>query len=357
MNSHARRFVSGSNRSAARNALRYVSCTRSSASAGTRVKRSAARYRPSRYVSASASNDADLDDRAPGAETADLAVRMRMLAARHRGLNPGASSLIPTFATLRPASGGHGGQARTPCAKADSCSSASPALPSHDGPEALLSATSRPDYDCSIRLSPDGVAAARTARKMSYFFARGPSARALQGFAGHSKIAAAPRYPDPEVLLMRPAPVVAAALLLSALAGTAAAQTPFVPYFGKNNIHYDTFEWHIYTTDHFEIYYYPEIEQHLERVAELRGERLPASQRRPAPRPVVQGADDPVQDPQRVRAAERHSRRGAGRRRRVRRTVPPAHGPADRRSARPPLRPRSSTSSRTSSSSTSFRSR
>ena len=47
----------------------------------------------------------------------------------------------------------------------------------------------------------------------------------------------------------------------------AAAQTPFVPYFGKNNIHYDTFDWHIYTTDHFEIYYYPELEQHLERVA------------------------------------------------------------------------------------------
>ena len=40
-----------------------------------------------------------------------------------------------------------------------------------------------------------------------------------------------------------------------------------MPYFGKNNIHYDNFEWHIYTTDHFEIYYYPEIEQHLERIA------------------------------------------------------------------------------------------
>ena len=45
------------------------------------------------------------------------------------------------------------------------------------------------------------------------------------------------------------------------------AQTPYVPYFGKNQIRYDTFRWHIYTTDHFEIYYYPEIEQHLERVA------------------------------------------------------------------------------------------
>ena len=47
----------------------------------------------------------------------------------------------------------------------------------------------------------------------------------------------------------------------------AVAQTQMVPYFGKNNIHYDTFDWHIYTTDHFEIYYYPELAQHLERIA------------------------------------------------------------------------------------------
>jgi hypothetical protein len=45
------------------------------------------------------------------------------------------------------------------------------------------------------------------------------------------------------------------------------AQTQFVPYFGKNAIRYDNFNWHIYTTDHFEIFYYPETEQHLERVA------------------------------------------------------------------------------------------
>src|SRR5437667_9409073 len=57
------------------------------------------------------------------------------------------------------------------------------------------------------------------------------------------------------------------AAILVAGAGIAAAQTPFVPYFGKNNIHYDKFDWHIYTTDHFEIYYYPELEKHLERVA------------------------------------------------------------------------------------------
>jgi hypothetical protein len=47
----------------------------------------------------------------------------------------------------------------------------------------------------------------------------------------------------------------------------ASAQTAFVPYYQKNRIKYDAFDWHIYTTDHFEIYYYPELEQHLERIA------------------------------------------------------------------------------------------
>ena len=47
----------------------------------------------------------------------------------------------------------------------------------------------------------------------------------------------------------------------------ALAQTPFVPYYGKNRVKYDNFEWHIYTTDHFEIYYYSALEPHLERVA------------------------------------------------------------------------------------------
>ena len=45
------------------------------------------------------------------------------------------------------------------------------------------------------------------------------------------------------------------------------AQSQMAPYYGKNQIHYDKFEWHIYKTDHFEIYYYPENERHLERVA------------------------------------------------------------------------------------------
>jgi hypothetical protein len=61
--------------------------------------------------------------------------------------------------------------------------------------------------------------------------------------------------------------VAALFVLAFAHASLATAQTSMVPYFGKNRIHYDTFQWSIYTTDHFEIYYYPAIEQHLERIA------------------------------------------------------------------------------------------
>ena len=56
-------------------------------------------------------------------------------------------------------------------------------------------------------------------------------------------------------------------VLLVSLSTPALAQTPFVPYFGKNEVRYDSFKWQIYTTDHFDIYYYPETEQHLERIA------------------------------------------------------------------------------------------
>jgi len=65
------------------------------------------------------------------------------------------------------------------------------------------------------------------------------------------------------------APVVIAFLALVFIGGPvreAFAQTPYVPYFGKNRIRYNDFKWKIYTTDHFEIYYYPEIEPQLERV-------------------------------------------------------------------------------------------
>ena len=70
--------------------------------------------------------------------------------------------------------------------------------------------------------------------------------------------------------ISRGRPFAAAGLLAAALTAVPAlvgAQTSFFPYYGKNNIHYDRFDWHIYTTEHFEIYYYPEIEKHLERIA------------------------------------------------------------------------------------------
>jgi len=61
--------------------------------------------------------------------------------------------------------------------------------------------------------------------------------------------------------------VAAATVLAVFAAAQVSAQTGFVPYFGKNRVKYDNFQWRIYTTEHFEIYYYPELEQHLERVA------------------------------------------------------------------------------------------
>jgi len=64
-------------------------------------------------------------------------------------------------------------------------------------------------------------------------------------------------------------PILAAAMVavLTLATSSAFAQTPYVPYFGKNQVRYDKFEWHIYPTEHFNIYYYPEIEPHLERMA------------------------------------------------------------------------------------------
>jgi hypothetical protein len=55
--------------------------------------------------------------------------------------------------------------------------------------------------------------------------------------------------------------------VLAAMATPAVAQTQFAPYYGKNAIRYDHFRWQTYQTDHFEIYFYDEIEPHLERMA------------------------------------------------------------------------------------------
>lgn len=41
----------------------------------------------------------------------------------------------------------------------------------------------------------------------------------------------------------------------------------FIPYYGKNAVHYDSFKWKIYKTEHFDIYFYPEAEFALPIVA------------------------------------------------------------------------------------------
>jgi hypothetical protein len=56
-----------------------------------------------------------------------------------------------------------------------------------------------------------------------------------------------------------------AASLLVVWAG-APAQAQFIPYYGKNKVHYDTFAWRIYRSPHFEVFYYPSFEPHLARV-------------------------------------------------------------------------------------------
>jgi hypothetical protein len=69
---------------------------------------------------------------------------------------------------------------------------------------------------------------------------------------------------------LRMLPLLAALVLFAGadlLPALAYGQTPFVPYYGKNRVKYDKFNWSIYTTDHFEIYYYPDVEPHLQRIA------------------------------------------------------------------------------------------
>src|SRR5687768_11988606 len=45
--------------------------------------------------------------------------------------------------------------------------------------------------------------------------------------------------------------LVLAICFLIPMAEVAGAQTAYVPYFGKNQIRYDNFDWHTYTTEHF----------------------------------------------------------------------------------------------------------
>ena len=53
------------------------------------------------------------------------------------------------------------------------------------------------------------------------------------------------------------------------LLAAAQAHAQLVPYYGKNNVKYDTFDWKTYKTTHFEIFFYPQAEGHLQRVASM----------------------------------------------------------------------------------------
>ncbi|MGD2294438.1 MAG: hypothetical protein PVF22_01205 [Candidatus Aminicenantes bacterium] len=57
--------------------------------------------------------------------------------------------------------------------------------------------------------------------------------------------------------------------LLAILTTFGMAQVIYIPYYGKNKIMYDKFDWNHYKTDHFDIYYYVEDLQILEKVAAL----------------------------------------------------------------------------------------
>ena len=57
--------------------------------------------------------------------------------------------------------------------------------------------------------------------------------------------------------------------LLAALAGTAAAQSWYFPYYGKSRVLYGRFPWKSYPTDHFRLYYYVDDPQMLKDLASL----------------------------------------------------------------------------------------
>jgi len=85
------------------------------------------------------------------------------------------------------------------------------------------------------------------------------------------------------ILQMKKTWTVVAVLLLGCFATAPAQET----YFGKNKVHYDSFDWRVYHSPHFDLYYYPEeealatqtallAEEACERLARIYGHRLSA---------------------------------------------------------------------------------
>lgn len=56
---------------------------------------------------------------------------------------------------------------------------------------------------------------------------------------------------------------------LLAWAGHGTSQIVYFPYYGKNKVNYDKFEWNHYRTDHFDIYYYEKDVKTLKRIADM----------------------------------------------------------------------------------------
>ena len=93
--------------------------------------------------------------------------------------------------------------------------------------------------------------------------------RLLPNFLGVLTPAEDPRDAGAAPLEERPCCDDSARSLLPALSlalAAAPASAQFVPYYGKNKVKYDNFSWRIYKSPHFEVYYYPEFEQHLARL-------------------------------------------------------------------------------------------
>jgi hypothetical protein len=83
--------------------------------------------------------------------------------------------------------------------------------------------------------------------------------------------------------------LIPALLLFLGLPAREASGQAIIPYFGKNKVKYDQFAWRVYKSPHFEVYYYPEFEQHLARITsylESAYQKLSAGLKHEMARPV-----------------------------------------------------------------------
>ena len=72
--------------------------------------------------------------------------------------------------------------------------------------------------------------------------------------------------PSESPILFQPCTLVLAVLALVFLPTLAQAQTPYLGVFGKNKVQYRDFKWKVYHSPHFDVYYYTEQEELLQKV-------------------------------------------------------------------------------------------